>query len=167
MQSVLVGQISNVHGIKGEVKIYPYTDDIERFSKRKEIFIDEGLTIRYKIKSCRIQKNMLITKLDGIDTIEQALTLKSKSVYIDKSELDELEQDSYYIEDLIGMSVIDITNNNEIGVITYVFNTGANDVYEVNDSQNKKIYLPAIHQVIKKIDIQDKKMYVEIMEGLI
>lgn len=167
MQSVLVGQISSVHGIKGEVKIYPYTDDMERFSKRKEIFIDEELNIKYKIKSCRVHKNMLITKLEGIDTVEQALTLKSKNVYIDKVKLEKLEKDSYYVEDLIGIKVIDITNNNEIGVISYVFNTGANDVYEVSNSENEKIYLPAIHQVIKKVDIQDKKMYVEIMEGLI
>ncbi len=167
MQSILIGQISSVHGIKGEVKIYPYTDDMEKFSKRKELYMDESLTEKLKVKSSRIHKNMLITKFEGIDTVEQATSLKGKNVYIDKNKLEKLEEDCYYVDDLIGIKVIDIINNVEIGEITYVFNTGANDIYEVNTVDEKKIYLPAIHQVVKSVDISNKKMYVEVMEGLI
>ena len=120
MSSVLIGQIVNVHGIKGEVKIYPYTDDIDILCKRL------------------------------------------KNIY-----LDELEDDSYYIKDLIGLDVIDINADEVIGTLEYVFNTGANDIYEVKRNDGSKVYLPAIKQVIKKVDIKARKIYVEIMEGLI
>lgn len=165
MRSILVGQISNVHGIKGEIKVYPYTDDIENFAKRKEFYIDENLNSIFKITRCRIQKNMLIVKLEGIDSVEDALKLKGKNIYIDKSTLEKLDKDTYYVDDLIDMEVI--CDDESIGKITYVFNTGANDIYEIKREDNTKIYLPAIHQVVKKVDINSKKMYVEIMEGLI
>ena len=164
MQSVLVGKISNVHGIKGEVKVYPYTDDMDTFSKRKEFYIDSILSTKYKVTRCRIQKDMLIMKLDGIDSVDDALKLKGKDLYIDKSSLKSLDNDTYYVEDIIGMQVV--CDGNVIGEITYVFNTGANDVYEVKIQDGRKIYLPAIHQVIKKVDLSEKKMYVQIMEGL-
>lgn len=164
MQSILIGNISNVHGIKGQIKIYPYTDDIETFSKRKEFYIDSNLSIKYKVIGCRIQKNMLIMKLDGIDSVEDALKLKGKDIYIDKLSLEVLDDDTYYVEDIIGMEVI--CDDKSIGHITYVFNTGANDVYEVEISDGRKIYLPAIHQVIKKVDLKERKMYVDMMEGL-
>lgn len=164
MQSILIGKISNVHGIKGEVKVYPYTDDIDTFSKRKEFYIDSDLSIKYKVIRCRIQKDMLIMKLDGIDSVDDALELKGKDLYIDKSSLQSLDSDTYYVDDIIGMQVI--CQGDTIGYITYIFNTGANDVYEVESIDGKKVYLPAIHQVVKKVDLSEKKMYVEIMEGL-
>ena len=168
MQSVLIGQIVNVHGIHGEVKIYPYTDDIDTLSKKlKNIFLDEQMKQgKYKV-SCRVQKNMILAKINGIDTIEKAETLRKKYVYISENDLDILEEDSYYIKDLIETEVIDIKDNKVIGKINYIFNNGANDVYEVKTPENKMIYLPAIKQVIKKVDIKSKKVYVEMMEGLI
>ena len=167
MQSVLVGQIVNVHGIKGEVKVYPYTDDVNSLAKKlKVIYLDENLKEKYDV-SCRVQKNMLLVKISGVDTVEKAETLRNKNVYINEENLDKLEEDSYYIKDLIGLEVIDINNNAVIGKLDYVFNNGANDVYEITTSDNKKVYLPAIKQVIKKVDIKARKIYVEIMEGLI
>ena len=159
MSSVLIGQIVNVHGIKGEVKIYPYTDDIDALCKRlKNVYLDENMNKKYKV-SCRIQKNMILAKLDGINTVEEAEKLRKVNVYI--------SDDSYYIKDLIGLDVVDINSNEIVGVLEYVFNTGANDIYEVKRKDNSKIYLPAIKQVVKKVDIQSRKIYVEIMEGLI
>ena len=167
MQSVLIGQIVNVHGIKGEVKIYPYTDDVNSLAKKlKVIYLDENLKEKYDV-SCRVQKNMLLVKISGVDTVEKAETFRNKNVYINEENLDKLEEDSYYIKDLIGLEVIDINNNAVIGKLDYVFNNGANDVYEVTTLENKKVYLPAIKQVIKKVDIKARKIYVEIMEGLI
>lgn len=167
MQSVLIGQIVNIHGIKGEVKVYPYTDDVDSLSKKiKKIYLDENLTEEYKT-SCRIQKGMLLVKLTGIDTVEKAETLRNRYVYISEDVLDKLEEDSYYIKDLIGSEVIDIKNNEILGTLDYIFNTGANDVYEITTQANTKVYLPAIKQVIKKVDIKTRKIYVEIMEGLI
>lgn len=167
MQSVLIGQIVNVHGIKGEVKVYPYTDDVDDLAKRlKKVYLDENLKEEYKT-SCRVQKGMLLVKIFGIDTVEEAEKLRNKYIYISDSMLDTLEEDSYYIKDLIGLDVIDTKNDEVIGTLEYVFNTGANDVYEVITKQNTKVYLPAIKQVIKKVDIKARKIYVEIMEGLI
>ena len=124
------------------------------------------MTKSYK-STCRIQKGMLLVKLSEIDTVEKAESLRKKYVYISEDDLDELEEDNYYVKDLLGSDIIDITTNQSIGKLDYVFNTGANDVYEITKSDNTKIYLPAIKQVIKKVDIKSKKIYVEIMEGLI
>ncbi len=166
MSSILIGKISNVHGIKGEVKIYPYTDDLDNFCKRKILYSDSELTNEYKVVRARVHKNMIIAKLSGIDDVESALKLKNSDIYIDKSSLEKLDEDTYYIDDLIGMDVID-DENVIIGKITYVFNNGANDVYEVKTLSNDVIYLPAIHDVIKKIDIVANKMYIYMMDGLI
>lgn len=164
MNSILIGKIVNVHGIKGEVKVYPYTDDMENLTNLKSVYFDKDMTKKYKVKLCRIQKNMLIVKLEGINSVEQAENLRDTDIYIPKEEIE--DEDTFYIEDLIGMDVLDLSEN-KIGVITYVFNTGANDVYEVETTEKTKIYLPAIKQVVKKVDIQNNKMYVEMMEGLI
>ena len=165
MNSILIGKIVNIHGIKGEIKIYPYTDDIENLSKLKEIYLDEKLEKKYIIKSSKIQKNMLILKLDSIDSVEKAEKLRNMNLYIPKIKVQ--EEDTYYIEDLISLEVIDIKNNVSIGKITYVFNNGANDVYEILTNDGKKVYFPAIKQVVKKVDIKDNKIYVEVMKGLI
>ncbi|MDD3303878.1 MAG: ribosome maturation factor RimM [Clostridia bacterium] len=165
MDSILIGKIVNVHGIKGEVKIYPYTDDTYNLSKLKEIYFDSSLKESYAIKSCKIIKNMLVLKLQGIDTVEAADVLKNKELFIPKLVID--ETDTYYIADLIDCDVIDMEKNDIIGKITYVFNTGANDVYEVETPDKNKVYLPAIKQVVKNVDVKDKKIYVKLMDGLI
>lgn len=165
MNSILIGKIVNIHGIKGEVKIYPYTDDIENLAKTKVIYLDKELKNKYDI-SCRIQKNMLLVKIKGVDTPEQAESLREKEVYVPRESLKELEEDTYYIEDLLGFEIVDM-NENHIGTLKYIFNTGANDVYEVETKEHGNIYLPAIKQVIKKVDIKKSKIYVEIMEGLV
>lgn len=164
MESILIGKIVNTHGIKGEVKVYPYTDDIDNLSKIKEVYFDEKLNDKHKVKSCKIQKNMLIIKLEGINIVEEAAKLKDTNLYIIKEDISDIE-DTYYVEDLIGMDVID-EKEQVIGTITYVFNTGANDVYEIKSSDNKEIYIPAIKDVVKKVDVKNKKMYIEMMEGL-
>lgn len=164
MESILIGKIVNTHGIKGEVKVYPYTDDIDNLSKIKEVYFDEKLNDKHKVKSCKIQKNMLIMKLEGINIVEEAAKLKDTNLYIIKEDISDME-DTYYVEDLIGMDVID-EKNVVIGTITYVFNTGANDVYEIKSSDNNEIYIPAIKDVVKKVDVKNKKMYIEMMEGL-
>lgn len=167
MKFLNIGKIVNVHGIRGEVKVYPYTDDIDNLSKLKEVHIAETEDAKLNIKLCRVQKNMLLVKFEGIDTVEKAEKLRGKYIYIKKDSLEKLEEGSYYIDDLIGMDVIDALNNTSLGKLAYVFNTGANDIYEVETLNGKKVYLPAIKQVIKKVDLENKKMYVELMEGLI
>lgn len=167
MSSVLIGQIVNVHGIKGEVKIYPYTDDLDNLCQTlNTIYLDESMKKAYTIK-CRIQKDMLLGKIQGVNTVEEAEKLRKKNVYIDEEDLEDLEEDSYYVKDLIGLEIVDEKSGESLGKLDYIFNTGANDVYEITTKDNKKVYLPAIKQVIKKVDIEAGKIYVEIMEGLI
>lgn len=167
MKFLKIGQIVNIHGIKGEVKVYPYTDDINNLTKLKYVYLDELETSKTKVLVCRVQKNMLLLKLENVDSVDVANTLRNKYIYIPKEDLKPLEEDNYYIDDLLSMEVVDLKDNSILGKIVYVFNTGANDIYEIETSNNEKIYLPAIKQVVKKVDINSKKMYVELMEGLI
>lgn len=162
-----IGQIINTHGIKGEVKIYPYTDDLEKLSKHKVMYLDENLTEKVQVQSSKMHKNTLIVKLKGLDSVEMAEKMKNKYVYIERKQNEVLEDDTYYIEDLIGCEVVSEDNNETIGTVTYVWNTGSNDVYEVKSLKGDNIYLPAIHDVVKSVDIKNKKIIVKIMEGLI
>ena len=164
MESILIGNVANIHGIKGEIKIYPYTDDILNLTNLKSIYFDKELKEKYKIKRARVHKNMLVIKLEGINDANEALELKTKDVYIPRNALKELDDNTYYIEDLLFSDIVEEESGNVIGKLTYVFNTGANDVYEVEREDKSKIYLPAISDVIKKVDIKSKKIYVKLME---
>lgn len=167
MESILIGNVANIHGIKGEIKVYPYTDDILNLTNLKSIYFDKELKEKYKIKRARVHKNMLVIKLERINDANEALELKTKDVYIPRNALKELDDNTYYIEDLLFSDIVEEESGNIIGKLTYVFNTGANDVYEVEREDKSKIYLPAISDVIKKVDIKSKKIYVKLMEGLI
>ena len=157
------GKIVNTHGLNGEVKVYSYTDNIENILKLKKIYIDG---IKYDVQKIKPFKNMFLLKLKGIDCIEDT------KQFIDKMCLREIihgesnKDDGFFIKDLIGIEVRD-EDGVYIGILKEVFNTGANDVYEVVLADGKSIYLPAIKQVVKNIDIDSKIMIVKIMEGLI
>lgn len=166
MNYILIGKIVNTHGVKGEVKIYPYTDDIDNLSNIKEFYLDKELSNKFIVENCRPHKNMLIAKLKDVSDVDSALRLKDKDIFINKNSLDKLDEGTYYIFDLIGLDVFDM-DENKIGVLQNVEQNGANDIYEVLTLDGKKIYLPAIREVIKKVDIGNKKMYVCIMKGLI
>lgn len=170
MDFLKVGQIVNIHGVKGEVKIYPYTDDIESIAGLKKIYLDPELKLEYLVKGSKILKNMIVFKLAGIDTIEQTKNLMQKYIYIKKEKIK--EENTYYIDDLINLDVYTIDNLEDIskaiyfGKLVNVFNAGASDVYEVKTEDNT-VYLPAIKEVVLKISLEEKKVYVKIMEGLI
>ncbi len=170
MEFIKIGQIVNVHGVKGEVKIYPYTNDADNLLSLKNIFLDEKLTVKYKVKSIRLHKNMLIAKLENINSIEETKTIMNSYIYIVKEKIN--DEDTHYVEDLIGLDIYEVSETTEFkdakyfGQLLDVIQPGANDVYEIKH-ENAKVYLPVIKQVVKKIDIQNKRIYVEIMEGLI
>lgn len=162
-----IGQIVNISGLKGILKIKPFTDDIKKFSNLKTIYIKtkSGLT-EFKIEQVRYVKNMVMLKLSGIDTVEEAEKYRNLYIKILRDQEEELEEGSYYVVDILGCKV-NTDANQELGKIVDVFQTGSNDVYVVKDEQGKQILLPAIKQVIKNVDIKNKIITVHLLEGLV
>ena len=162
-----IGQIVNTSGLKGILKIKPFTDDIKKFSNLKTIYIKtkSGLT-EFKIEQVRYVKNMVMLKLAGIDTVEEAEKYRNLYIKILRDQEEELEEGSYYVVDILACKV-NTDANQELGKIVDVFQTGSNDVYVVKDEQGKQILLPAIKQVIKNVDIKNKIITVHLLEGLV
>lgn len=162
-----IGQIVNTSGLKGILKIKPFTDDIKKFSNLKTIYIKtkSGLT-EFKIEQVRYVKNMVMLKLTGIDTVEEAEKYRNLYIKVLRDQEEELEEGSYYVVDILGCKV-NTDANQELGKIVDVFQTGSNDVYVVKDEQGKQILLPAIKQVIKNVDIKNKIITVHLLEGLV
>lgn len=162
-----IGQIVNTSGLKGILKIKPFTDDIKKFSNLKTIYIKtkSGLT-EFKIEQVRYVKNMVMLKLAEIDTVEEAEKYRNLYIKILRDQEEELEEGLYYVVDILGCKV-NTDANQELGKIVDVFQTGSNDVYVVKDEQGKQILLPAIKQVIKNVDIKNKIIIVHLLEGLV
>ena len=162
-----VGQIVNTNGLKGLLKINPFTDDITRFEKLKTIFIEHKKELlEFEIESVRYQKKQVLLKLKGIDTIEEAEKYREDYLKINRNKEEKLPEDTYYIVDLIGLDIY--TENGELlGKLDDVFSTGSNDVYVVKNGEGKQILLPAISDVIKNIDLEQKKIVVNLIEGLL
>ena len=162
-----LGQIVNTFGIKGQVKVMPFTDDIKKFDKLKEIYIEKKHELKlFQIEKVNYSKNMVILKLKGIETPEEAESLRNSYLKIDRKDAKKLPEGTYYIADLIGLDVY--TDENELlGKVDYIYNTGSNDIYVVKDEQGKEILLPAIKDVLKQVDLENGKIIVHIIEGLI
>ena len=144
-----IGQIVNTHGLKGEMKVIPLTDDMYRFDDLEEIILD-GKSVY--IENVKYQKDRVILKLEGVDTIEQAEKLKKKYVQIEREEAVELDEDTYFITDLMGCTVID-TEGFEYGKIFEVIQTPSNDVYWVKG--NKEVLVPVLKEIVLDININD------------
>lgn len=164
MQKYLeTGKIVSIHGLKGEVKIQPWCDSPEYLCTFKCLYSKSGDRV-YEIERIRPQGNMVIAKLKGIDTPEQAQALRGRILYIDRDDAD-LPEGSYFVADLIGLEVRD-ESGRSYGVISDVLQTGANDVYEIKSNDGKLYYIPAIPSVILSTDIQDGIMVIYPMGGL-
>lgn len=162
MELIEFGKIVNTHGLKGEVKVYSYTDNDSRILKLKKVYIDN---VEYKVQSMKKYKSIFIMKLEGIDIIESTSKIMNKMCFRQVEKNESNADEGYFIKDLIGIEVLN-EQGNVLGTLKEVFQTGANDVYEIVDENNKSIYIPAIEKVVKSIDIKSKKMIVELMEGL-
>ncbi len=161
-----VGVISNTHGVRGEVKVFPTTDDVRRFKKLKTVLLDTGREKReVKVESVRFFKQFVILKLQGIDDMDAALAIKGKSLLVSRQDAVRLNKDEYFIADMIGLDVCDDTDR-PLGVVTDVLQTGANDVYAVRMSDGKELLLPAIKECILQIDMEQRLMRVHVMDGL-
>ena len=162
-----IGQIVNTFGIKGEVKVVPFTDDITRFDDLKDVYVkNKKQNNKYEVEEVKYHKSFVLLKLKGIDNMEKAETLRDSFLEVDRANAIPLEENSYYIVDLIGLEVYS-DENKLLGKLEDVFNTGSNDIYIVKDELGKQILLPAISEVIKDINIEEGKIIVHLLEGLL
>ena len=162
-----VGVITSTHGIRGEVKVFPTTDDAKRFKKLKNVILDNGKEkIDMEIASVKFFKNMVILKFKGIDDINDVEKYKKAELYVTRENAVPLKKDEYFIADLIGVNVYN-ESDIEIGTVTDVIETGANDVYVIKCTDGRELLLPAIKQCILNVNIIDKKMKVHVLDGLL
>ena len=160
-----VGVITTTHGIRGEVKVYP-TTDADRFLDLEYVLLDTGREKRkLEIENVKYFKNLVILKFRGIDNINDIEMYKKRELWIPREEAQELEEDEYYIADLIGMKVV-LEDGSSFGTLTDVMETGANDVYVVAMKDGKELMLPAIGDCILNVDLEQGRMEVHVLEGL-
>ena len=161
-----VGTITTTHGVRGEVKVYPTTDDPERFLDLKRVLVDTGKEmVPLTIKGVKFFKNLVILKFTEIDNINDVINYKGMDLLIPREEGVELDEDEYYIADLIGMEVY-LEDGTRFGTLKDVMETGANDVYIVKKESGGEILLPAIHECILDVNPEEGKMTVHLMKGL-
>ncbi len=162
-----VGVITTTHGVRGEVKVFPTTDDAERFLELEYVLLDTGRELRrLDIKNVRFFKNLVILKFDGIDNINDIEKYKGKDLWIPREEAQELGEDEYYIADLQGLNVV-LEDGTEFGTLRDVMETGANDVYIIDSNEHGEVLLPAIKECILDVDLEKNTMTVHLMKGLL
>ena len=161
-----VGVITSPHGIKGEVKVFPTTDDAKRFKELKKVILDTGKEyIPMEIEHVKFFKNMVILKFKGYDNINEIEKYKSRDLLMTRDQAVDLAPDEYFITDLIGLAVVS-DQGVELGTLKDVLETGANDVYVVAMKDGKELMLPAIGDCILNVDLEQRRMEVHVLEGL-
>lgn len=161
-----VGVITQTHGIKGEVKVFPTTDDANRFKKLKEVIMDNGRErLNLEIEGVKFFKQYAILKFKGFDSINDIEKYKSAKLYIKREQAVPLKKDEYFIADLIDMEVV-TEDEEHFGVVKDVLVTGANDVYVVMRDDGTEVLLPAIKECVRNIDMEQGRITVHIMDGL-
>ena len=161
-----VGVISSTHGLKGEVKVYPTTDDVTRFKELPHVILDTGKEqITLEIQQVRFFKKMVILKFKDIDHINDIEKYKGSSLWIPREEVGELSDNEFYVADLIGLTVH--TDDGKKGILKDVIETGANDVYVVDFEQLGEVLIPAIKDCILSVDIEAREMKVHLLNGLV
>ena len=162
-----VGVITSTHGVRGEVKVFPTTDDPNRFKSLKHVLLDTGREKKsLEVQGVKFFKQFVILKFKGIDNINDIEMYKKRELWIPREEAQELEEDEYYIADLIGMDVV-LEDGSKFGTLKDVMETGANDVYVVEDDKGEEILLPAIRECILDVDVEKNVMTIHLMKGLI
>ena len=158
------GKIVGTHGIKGEVRIEPWCDSPEFLCAFKKLYLDEKGQTFIEVKS-RPHKNITLAKIKGVDTIEAAEKLRGKIIYINRDDIT-LDEGVNFVQDLIGIEVKDAENGTVYGKLTDVLRTGANDVYEITDSNNKKYLAPVIDEVVEEINVDGGFVLIRPMKGI-
>lgn len=163
MDKIIIGQVVNVVGLKGEVKVYHYSDYKERFEELTKVFLEDT---PYEIDSVRYVKEIIILKLHGIDNRSQAENYKGKNIYIDKEDLRVLPEDTYHIFELIGLSVVE-ENGKFLGTVSNVIKNSAQDLFEVESENLSKFLIPSVNEFVLNIDMKSRTMTVRLIEGLL
>lgn len=162
-----VGVITSTHGVRGEVKVFPTTDDPHRFKRLKEVILDTGKDeIVLEVEGVKFFKQFVILKFKGFDNINDIEKYRQKSLYVTRQNAVRLKKDEYFVADLMGMKVVD-EQNAEIGILKDVMETGANDVYVITMTDGRELLLPAIKQCILHVDMESNVMQVHVLDGLL
>lgn len=162
-----VGVITTTHGVRGEVKVFPTTDEAERFLEIDYVFLDTGRELKkLEIQNVKFFKNLAILKFKGIDNINDIEMYKGRDLWIPREEGQELEEGEYYIADLIGMDVV-LEDGTAFGTLKDVMETGANDVYVIDTKDRGEVLLPAIRECILDVNVEESVMTVHLMKGLL
>lgn len=162
-----VGVITQTHGIRGEVKVFPTTDDANRFKKLKDVTLDTGRErLSLEIENVKFFKQFVILKFKGYDSINDVERYRQGKLLVTRDKAVKLKRDEYFVADMIGMQVV--TDAGEVlGTLKEVLATGANDVYVVSRADGSEVLLPAIKECIKRVDMDGQVMEVHVMEGLL
>lgn len=162
-----VGVITQTHGVRGEVKVFPTTDDAQRFKQLKQVILDTGKEhLPLEIQSVKFFKQFVILKFKGIDNINDVERYKRCPLMVTRENAVKLEEDEYFIADMIGMSVM-TEDGEKFGTLKDVIETGANDVYIIDSIAHGEVLVPAIKECILDVDVEGQKMIVHLMDGLI
>lgn len=166
MEYIKVGRIINTHGIKGELKVFPLTDNLDRFDDLKIVYLGNNKE-KVEIEQVKYHKGLVIIKFREFDNINQVLRFKDDFIYIDEEDKVKLPEGHYFIFDIIDCDVYD-TEGRKIGIVIDVLQYTSNDVYVVKDQDKNKQYLiPAVKQFIVDIDVDNKKIIIDPIEGMI
>lgn len=161
-----VGAITSTHGVHGEVKVFPMTDDVNRFKKLKSVILEyKNENITLNVEGVKFFKNMVILKFKEFDNINDIEKYKGCGLYVTRENAVKLKKDEYFIADLIDMEIYD--ENGKIGILQDVLQTGANDVYDIKMDDGRQLLLPAIKECVLSVDIENRKMCIHILEGLL
>jgi len=167
LEYLIIGQLVNTHGVKGELKATALTDDPQRFLDLKWVYIDKKGTLeKYFISGVKFLNHFVVLNFKGVDSIEAAEKLKGYYLKIDRANAVKLPKDSFFITDILGMQVYD-ENNALLGKLADIIHTGSNDVYIVKNQQGKEILIPALKSVVKDISLDDRRISVVLPEGLL
>ncbi|WP_288175262.1 ribosome maturation factor RimM [Sporofaciens musculi] len=162
-----VGVITQTHGIRGEVKVFPTTDDASRFRDLKHVLLDTGKdTLSLEIENVKFFKQFVILKFKGYDNINDVERYKRCPLLVERSDAAPLDEDEYFITDMIGMQVV-TDQGEDFGVLKDVLTTGANDVYMIDHPSAGEVLVPAIKECILEVDIPGRRMKLHVMDGLL
>ncbi len=168
MEKIKIGKIVNAAALRGEVKVYHYSDYKERFEELDSVLLEhKGKYEEYGIEGVRYQKKMVILKLKGVSDRNAAEALKERDIYITEADLRDLPEDTFYVKDLIGCNVVNIEDGSRIGVIADVLQNSAQDIYKIELASGKEALIPAVGEFVKEVDIEQKLVKIRLIPGFI